>query len=82
MQSIYLSIFAEVARNYIELRGAQNQLKIAEKNLASQQETFILTTRLTDAGTSNSLDVSRAKAQLESTRADHSTDKCFNNCHN
>ncbi len=69
MQSIYLSIFAEVARNYIELRGAQNQLKIANENLASQQETFELTTRLTNAGTSNSLDVSRAKAQLESTRA-------------
>ncbi|WP_299246743.1 TolC family protein [uncultured Aquimarina sp.] len=69
MRSIYLSIFAEVARNYIELRGTQNQLKIAKENLASQQETFELTTRLTNAGTSNSLDVSRAKAQLESTRA-------------
>ncbi len=69
MQHIYLSIFAEVARNYMELRGVQNQLTIAMENLHSQQETFELTERLANAGTSNSLDVSRAKAQLETTRA-------------
>ncbi len=69
MQNIYLSVFAEVARNYMELRGIQNQLTIAKENLSSQQETFELTNRLAKAGTSNSLDVSRAKAQLETTRA-------------
>ncbi len=69
MQDIYLSVFAEVARNYMELRGIQNQLTIARENLSSQQETFELTKRLATAGTSNSLDVSRAKAQLETTRA-------------
>ncbi len=69
MQNIYLSIFAEVARNYMELRGIQNQLAIAKENLSSQQETYELTERLATAGTSNSLDVSRAKAQLETTRA-------------
>lgn len=69
MQNIYISVFAEVARNYMELRGIQNQLTIAKENLYSQQETFELTNRLANAGTSNSLDVSRAKAQLETTRA-------------
>ncbi len=69
LQSIYVSIFAEVSRNYIELRGAQYQLDIANRNLNGQQETYDLTVRLSDAGTSNQLDVSRALAQLENTRA-------------
>jgi len=69
MQGVYVSIFAEVARNYVEFRGAQYQLDIAQRNLNGQQATYDLTVRLRDAGTSNSLDVSRALAQLENTRA-------------
>jgi len=69
MQAVYLRIFAEVANHYIELRGTQYLLDIAERNLKGQQDTYDLTLKLSDAGTSNSLDVSRALAQLESTRA-------------
>ena len=69
MQAIYVSIFAEVANNYMELRGTQYLLDIANRNLKGQQETYDLTVRLSDAGTSNKLDVSRALAQLENTRA-------------
>ena len=69
LQGVYVSIFAEVARNYIELRGTQYQLDIANRNLKGQQETYDLTVRLSEAGTSNQLDVSRALAQLENTRA-------------
>ena len=69
MHGVYVSIFAEVANNYMELRGSQYLLDIAQRNLEGQQETYDLTVKLSDAGTSNSLDVSRALAQLESTRA-------------
>ena len=69
MQGVYVSIFAEVANNYMELRGTQYLLDIAIRNLKGQQETYDLTVRLSDAGTSNTLDVSRALAQLENTRA-------------
>lgn len=69
MQAIYVSIFAEVANNYMELRGTQYLLDIANRNLKGQQETYDLTVRLSNAGTSNKLDVSRALAQLENTRA-------------
>lgn len=69
MHGMYVSIFAEVANNYMELRGTQYLLDIAQRNLEGQQETYDLTVKLTEAGTSNSLDVSRALAQLESTRA-------------
>ncbi|TRZ41614.1 efflux transporter outer membrane subunit [Robertkochia solimangrovi] len=69
MHGMYVSIFAEVANNYMELRGTQYLLDISKRNLQSQKETYELTVKLSEAGTSNSLDVSRALAQLESTRA-------------
>ncbi|WP_031426441.1 efflux transporter outer membrane subunit [Flavimarina sp. Hel_I_48] len=69
MHGMYVSIFAEVANNYMELRGTQYLLDIANRNLKGQQNTYDLTVQLSEAGTSNSLDVARAKAQLENTRA-------------
>ncbi len=69
LQGMYVLIFAEVAMNYMELRGSQYLLDIAHRNLKGQQDTYDLTVKLSEAGTSNSLDVSRALAQLESTRA-------------
>ena len=69
MQGAYVSIFAEVATNYMELRGTHYLLDIANRNLKGQQGTYDLTLQLSEAGTSNNLDVSRALAQLENTRA-------------
>ena len=69
MQGVYVRIFAEVATNYMELLGTRYLLDIARRNLKGQQDTYDLTLELSKAGTSNSLDVSRALAQLENTRA-------------
>lgn len=69
MHGVYLSIYAEVATNYLAIRGTQYLIDIAKRNLKGQQETYELTVQLAEAGTSNKLDVSRALAQLESTRA-------------
>ena len=69
MHGVYVSIFAEVANNYMELRGTQYLLDIAKRNLKGQQETYDLTVKLSEAGTSHRLDVKRALAQLEATRA-------------
>lgn len=69
MNGVYISIFAEVANNYLELRGTQYLYDIAKRNLTGQEETYNLTVKLSEAGTSNKLDVSRALAQLETTRA-------------
>lgn len=69
MRGVYIRIFAEVSNSYMELRGNQYLLDIAERNLKGQEETYQLTLKLSQAGTSNSLDVSRALAQLEATRA-------------
>src|SRR3989344_5398971 len=43
LADVQVSLAAEVAVNYIELRGLQQRLAIARSNLASQQETLQIT---------------------------------------
>jgi multidrug efflux system outer membrane protein len=69
MNGVYVSIFAEVATHYLELRGVQYLYDIARRNLSGQKETYDLTVKLAGAVKSNNLDVSRALAQLETTHA-------------
>ena len=64
-----VSITAEVARNYFELRGAQQRLAVAERNAENQRETLRITTARLDAGRGTQLDTSRAQAQLSATLA-------------
>jgi multidrug efflux system outer membrane protein len=69
LQQIYVTVAAEVARNYFELRGAQYRLDIAERNAKNQGETYELTENMLSAGSASALDVSRAKTQLSLTRS-------------
>ena len=64
-----VSVAAEVALAYIELRGQQAQLTIARINLASQQETLQITDWRAQAGLITSLEVEQARAASEQTRA-------------
>jgi multidrug efflux system outer membrane protein len=64
-----VSVTAEVARNYFELRGAQQQLAVARRNAENQGETVRITTARLDAGRGTQLDSSRAQAQLSATLA-------------
>jgi multidrug efflux system outer membrane protein len=66
---ILVSLLAEVARNYVEVRGFQKEIDIAHKNIETQQQTLDLTQVRYKAGLANDLDVSRAAAQLASTQA-------------
>jgi NodT family efflux transporter outer membrane factor (OMF) lipoprotein len=68
-RGVVLSLLAEVARNYIELRAFQQRLLIARANLASQEETLSLTRTRFDAGLTSELDVTRALTNVETTRA-------------
>lgn len=68
-RDIIVSLLAETARNYFELRGSQNQLQVAKRNAKNQQETLDLTNALLEGGRGTELDTSRAKAQLNSTLA-------------
>jgi outer membrane protein, multidrug efflux system len=64
-----VSVTAEVARNYFELRGAQLQLSVAQRNVDNQRETLKLTEAQLSAGRSTELDTARAQAQLSTTLA-------------
>jgi multidrug efflux system outer membrane protein len=64
-----VSVTAEVARNYFELRGEQLRLDIAHRSLQNQQANLDLVQARLDAGRGTELDTTRAQAQLESTRA-------------
>jgi len=64
-----VSVTAGVARNYFELRGAQEQLEVARRNAENQGETVRITTARLDAGRGTQLDASRAQAQLSATLA-------------
>jgi NodT family efflux transporter outer membrane factor (OMF) lipoprotein len=66
---VRLSLTAEVARTYIDLRAAQRRLAIARTNLALQQRTLELTQEKRRAGVSSELDVLRAETLVANTRA-------------
>jgi NodT family efflux transporter outer membrane factor (OMF) lipoprotein len=69
MRDVRVTLAAEVASNYAQLRTAQAQLVILRNNLATQEDALKLTTRLYEAGIVGLLDVSNARAQVESTRS-------------
>jgi outer membrane protein, multidrug efflux system len=62
-------VTAEVTRTYFELRGQQNQLDVARRNVDNQRTTLELTSARLEAGSGTELDTSRAQAQLSSTLA-------------
>lgn len=62
-------VAAEVARNYLELRGAQKRLAVARENLGYQRETYELTQVRLELGRGSQLDVSSAAARLAATEA-------------
>lgn len=62
-----VSIAAETARDYLELRGAQERMRIARENIAAQTEILRLTESQYHAGLASDLDVVRARAELDQT---------------
>ena len=62
-RGVMLTVVAEVAREYMELRGAQKRLAITEKNAALQRDLTALVERKYRAGLSRELDVVRARSQ-------------------
>ena len=69
LRDVRVILFGDVGRVYAQLRGFQRRLEIANKNIKTQQDTLDLTQAREKAGLATELDVSRAAAQLESTKA-------------
>jgi multidrug efflux system outer membrane protein len=66
---VVLSVIAEVARNYFELRGVQSQLAVARDNAGTQERALELVNDRLEAGSGTALDTARATAQVETTLA-------------
>jgi multidrug efflux system outer membrane protein len=64
-----VTVAAEVARNYFELRGAQKRLLVARENLGTEHQTLELTQLLDETGRGSELDVQRSRARLKATEA-------------
>jgi multidrug efflux system outer membrane protein len=69
VDDIRVSVAAEVARNYFELRGLQQQLAVADRSLTNQRETLRLTEVRRDAGFGEEQDVASAGARVAAIEA-------------
>lgn len=68
-RDVLVSILAEVALNYIEVRSFQARLLIAQENLESQIDTFDLIKSRYAAGLVQEIDLERARSNVEKTRS-------------
>jgi len=69
VDDIRVSVASEVARNYFELRGLQQQLAVADRSLTNQRETLRLTEVRRDAGFGEEQDVASASARVAAIEA-------------
>jgi NodT family efflux transporter outer membrane factor (OMF) lipoprotein len=69
LHAAQLSISAEVARTYLELRGVQDQLEIATNDVAASKDALELTSLRAERGAVTQLDVVSQRVRLADTRA-------------
>lgn len=69
LEDVQVSVAAEVGRTYFDMRGAQRQLAVAQRNAATQQRTVKLTEDRLAAGRGTAFDTERAKSVLYLTLA-------------
>ncbi len=68
-RDVLVSLTAEVARSYIQLRALQQQTVITRQNLSAQQHSARLTRQRFEGGFVSGLDVANAEAQSATTAA-------------
>ena len=69
LRSIQVSLVAELALNYTEVRSFQNRIRVAESNVEAQRKTLQIVTDRFDVQLANSLEVEQAKSNLASSRS-------------
>jgi len=69
LRDVLVTLFAEIARNYVEVRTYQTRLTVAEESLEAQQETYNIARWLLQAGMAEQLDLEQAAYSLESTKS-------------
>jgi multidrug efflux system outer membrane protein len=69
LRDVLVSLLAEVALNYVEVRTYHDRVAVAEANISVQKETYQLTLWRYQAGLSDELAVQQARYNLESTQS-------------
>jgi NodT family efflux transporter outer membrane factor (OMF) lipoprotein len=69
LRDAWVSLAAEVAVTYLEVRTSQARLAVAQANLEAQRETLDMTSARHDAGLENELAVHQARYSVESTQS-------------
>ncbi|WP_120296410.1 efflux transporter outer membrane subunit [Paraburkholderia sp. BL23I1N1] len=64
-----VSLAAEVAQTYVELRDQQTRLELAQRQAETEQKMLTLTQQRRERGTAADVDVERLTTQVENTRA-------------
>ena len=69
IRDVQVSLVAEVALNYIQLRGFQQEIVIAQNNLKAQQHTAEITHKRWNVGFASALDVANADSNVATTES-------------
>ena len=69
IRDVQVSVIAEVALNYIQLRGYQQEIVIAQNNLKAQKHTAEITHKRFTVGFANALDVANADSNVAMTES-------------
>jgi len=70
LRDTLITLLGEVARNYVEARGYQRQLTIAQENIRAQEDDLIITQDRFKHGLTSDLDAQQAATLLATTRAE------------
>ncbi len=68
-RDVLVSLFAEVAFNYVDVRALQDRIEYAMENIVAQEASLQLTRDRFAAGLTSGLDVAQAESNLADTRA-------------
>lgn len=69
LQDAQVTLFAEVARNYFDLRGTQLRIDVAKRDIVNQQDSLKVIAARVEVGTGAEQDLASAKARLASVEA-------------
>lgn len=69
LRDTLLTLIGDVAADYVELRGYQARIALAQSTAATQRQTAALTRTKFEAGTASALDVANAEGTAASTEA-------------
>ena len=70
LASVDLSLHAELALDYFQLRGLDSQKQLLDSTVVAYQKAFELTQSRYQGGIASAVDVAQAQTQLETTRAE------------